>query len=142
MSGQLFTSFLPRIRDRGLSLVDSWSVRYGTGEEEQADEYFDLWSIKLLQELTPEDLLWCLVAAASDPFATHLQLYVFIGQGEANRTAEESFESLIDSFRDEFGFFPSEYGTDFCGEDGDFCVMVSLFSNDESERICTFLERE
>lgn len=133
MSGQPFATFLPRIRDRGMPFLSSWVTRYYGEDTEPEDNYFDLWSIKPLIELSVEDILWSLVAAAQDPFATHLQLYVFIGNKKTCQFPNRVFKKLMKDLATQFGFSPMEWGTDFKDEDGDFSVVISLFSEHECD---------
>jgi len=140
MSGQKFTSFLPRIRDRGMELFTSWQMRYGTGKQPEED-YFELWSITPLWELTSEDLLWALVAAAQDPFVTHLCLYVYIGTASTCPDPDIVLDVLIRNFVDSYGFMPLDVGEDFLDGEGEFRIILSLFSEDEGYFIQDILYR-
>lgn len=142
MSAERFTSFLPHLRDRGMPLLDSWCIRYYAEDNaEPKQDLFELWSTKPLYELTAEDLLWCLVAAANNPFATHLHLYTFIGDLKTHPLPSNTLQALIDSLEAEFGFNPSAVGHDFEDADAEHGILVSLFSAQEYERVSEMLER-
>jgi len=120
-----------------MPLEYSWNQRYGSDDEDGycEEQFFELWTLKPLRELTLEDVLWCLVAAASNPFATHLRLYVFIGTQNAYRSARKRYLALMQELEKQFGFSPSEDGSDFLSSDGDFSILISLFTEDETEKI-------
>lgn len=124
MSAETLASYITHTRDRDTSLRESWFARHGDKNVTE-DEYFELCSLCPFEELTPDDLLWCFVAALEDRFATHLVLHIFPSRCE---DTEETYVDLIEGFI-ELGFTPFEVDIDQMSDD--VVIVMSVFSKTE-----------
>lgn len=124
-----FASHISEVRDRGLSLKDSWFARFGYAGA--YPDWFELWTIVPLERLTADDLIWALIAAALDPEVAHLVLIVFPGSCP---DPVYKIETLIEELSG-YGFSP--YNLDWMLEEsnGDHALFLSVFSETEAYHI-------
>lgn len=129
MDAHTFGSHISEVRDRELSLRESWFTRFG--DEGNQAGYFQLWTVVTLDNLTADDLMWALVAAALDPLVTHLILYVFPA---VCRNPKNKIDALIAELTGQ-GFSPFDFDWHLQESDGDQILIFSVFSEEEAYRI-------
>lgn len=117
------------VRDRGLSLKDSWITRFGY--EEVRPDWFELWTVVPLEDLTADDLMWALIAAALDPEVAHLVLFVFPGSCS---DPVYKIETLLEELSC-YGFSPYDIDWALEESDGDHVLFLSVFSETEAYHI-------
>ncbi|MGE5541215.1 MAG: hypothetical protein ACM3TU_02940 [Bacillota bacterium] len=71
-----FGLHLAETRDHGLTLNQSWFARHHGFGHTKTQIPFRIWLPVFYDNLTVDDVIWCLVAAAMEPTATHVVLHV------------------------------------------------------------------
>ncbi len=122
-------SHIAHVRDRKMSLCESWFTRFRDSED--TPDWFELWTIVPLTELTADDIIWALIAAAMDPEAAHLILAVFPGNC-ANPV--HKIEELVNELTI-YGFCPYDLDWSFEESAGEFLLRFSVFSEKEAYHI-------
>ncbi|MEK7201631.1 MAG: hypothetical protein AAB737_03285 [Patescibacteria group bacterium] len=129
MSIHTLASHISEVRDRGLSLKDSWFARFG--DLGAQPDWFELWTVVPLEHLTTDDLIWALVAAALDPEAANLVLFVFPG---TCINPVQKIEDLVGELA-AYGFSPYNLDWAFEESDGDHVLFLSVFSESEAYHV-------
>ncbi len=129
MDVQSFPTYFARLRDRNRSVIESWVTRMGLYEEDTVS--LEVSSIVPLEELTVDDVLYALVAAAVFTEISHLTLYVF----PSTCPDPDSVITRLEKELRRLHFLPYAFDWKFDDETGDKALVMSVFSEDEAYRI-------
>lgn len=129
MNAHTLASHVSEVRDHGLSLADSWFARFG--ESGAPPDWFELWTIVPFEKLTADDLIWAITAAALDPEAANIVLFVFPA------SCPDPVSKVGDLVNDlsHLGFSPYNIDWAFDESDGDNVLFLSVFSEAEAYHV-------
>lgn len=134
MDSHMFISCLVKVRDRGRGLYASWRTRLG--EEGDIPDTFHLYTIVPFSQVTVDDLMWALVAAAMNPLMSHLALHVFFhGCTDIKVRVPRLLQEL------EANGFSPDFHCHYDQESGntEAMLIMSLFSEDEDTSVREYL---
>lgn len=129
MHVQSFPAYFARVRDHNLPMTMSWQKRSEASEFVTDDDHeFCLWSPVPVEALTEDDLIWMLVAAAMQPYTTHLHVYI------QNLTQDKSCVHHLMALMQKLevlGYEPADFDVILTSSSMWNYLKVSLFSEDE-----------
>lgn len=127
MDVQSFSEHLARIRDKHLPMLMSWARRTETTEFiSNEDHIFEVCLLSPVHTLTADDLMWALVAAAIQPYSTHV--HIRIPDLSTEQSCVHRMIAVLKELQ-RFAFDPFDYDV-FEGARGIY-LRVSLFTEDE-----------